>query len=156
MLQWLTGSLNRADWPTIRLADRCCCSSCCPCSSGWAGAARAAELGEDTAAGLGITAAAHRRAAAARRRCWSRSASPLRARSPSSSFLAGPIARALNGGRTTLVGAALVGAVIVVGGDYVAAYLVPDVNYPVGVVTGAFGAPFLLWLLATGRTSRRS
>jgi iron complex transport system permease protein len=33
---------------------------------------------------------------------------------------------------------------------------VPDVNYPVGVVTGAFGAPFLLWLLATGRTSRRS
>ena len=45
---------------------------------------------------------------------------------------------------------------IVVGGDYVAAYAVPDVNYPVGVVTGAFGAPFLLWLLATGRTSRRS
>jgi iron complex transport system permease protein len=72
------------------------------------------------------------------------------------SFLAGPIARALNGGRTTLAGAGLVGAVIVVGADYVAAYVVPDVNYPVGVVTGAFGAPFLLWLMATGRTSRRS
>ena len=71
-------------------------------------------------------------------------------------FLAGPIARSLNGGRTTLVGAGLVGAVIVVAADYVAAYLVPDVNYPVGVVTGAIGAPFLLWLLATGRTSRRS
>jgi iron complex transport system permease protein len=38
----------------------------------------------------------------------------------------------------------------------VAAYLIPDVNLPVGVVTGAFGAPFLLWLLATGRTSRSS
>ncbi len=67
-----------------------------------------------------------------------------------------PDRAALNGGRTTLVGAGLVGAIIVVGGDYIAAYLVPDVNYPVGVVTGAFGAPFLLWLLATGRTSRRS
>jgi iron complex transport system permease protein len=71
-------------------------------------------------------------------------------------FLAGPTARALNGGRTTLAGAALAGAVITVGADHVAAYLVPDVNYPVGVVTGAFGAPFLLWLLATGRISRRS
>jgi iron complex transport system permease protein len=49
-----------------------------------------------------------------------------------------------------------VGAVLVVAADYAAAYLVPDVNYPVGVVTGAIGAPFLLWLMATGRTSRRS
>jgi iron complex transport system permease protein len=72
------------------------------------------------------------------------------------SFLAGPIARALNAGRSTLLGAGLVGAVIVVGADYVATYLVPDINYPVGVVTGAFGAPLLLWLLATGRASRRS
>ena len=71
-------------------------------------------------------------------------------------FLAGPIARALNGGRTTLAGSGPGGAVIVVGADYVAAYMVPDVNYPVGVVTGAFGAPFLLWLMATGRTSRRT
>ena len=70
-------------------------------------------------------------------------------------FLAGPIARALNGGRTTLVGAGLTGAVIVVGGDYVADYLLADINFPVGVVTGALGAPFLLWLLARGRTGRR-
>ena len=71
-------------------------------------------------------------------------------------FLAGPIARSLNGGRTTLLGAGLTGAVIVVAADHVAAYLIPDVNFPVGVVTGALGAPFLLWLLATDRTSRRS
>ena len=32
--------------------------------------------------------------------------------------------------------------------------LVLDVNLPVGVVTGALGAPFLLWLLARGRTGR--
>ena len=70
-------------------------------------------------------------------------------------FLAGPIARALNGGRTTLLGAGLAGAIIVVGGDYVADYLLADINFPVGVVTGALGAPFLLWLLARGRTGRR-
>ena len=65
-------------------------------------------------------------------------------------FLAGPIARALNAGRTTLLGAALTGAALVTGADHLGAYLVPDLNLPVGVVTGAFGAPFLLWLLATG------
>jgi len=70
------------------------------------------------------------------------------------SFLAGPIARALNGGRTTLLGAGLTGAAIVVASDYVADYLLADINFPVGVVTGALGAPFLLWLLASGRTGR--
>jgi iron complex transport system permease protein len=44
--------------------------------------------------------------------------------------------------------------VIVVASDYVAAYSVPDVNLPVGVVTGALGAPFLIWLLVRGRTGR--
>jgi iron complex transport system permease protein len=67
-------------------------------------------------------------------------------------FLAGPIARALDQGRTSLPAAGLVGAVIVLVGDHLGAYAVPDLNLPVGVVTGAFGAPFLLWLLARGRT----
>ena len=73
----------------------------------------------------------------------------------------GPTARALNGGRTTLPAAGLVGAVVVLAGDYVGAYAFADLNLPVGVVTGACGAPFLLWLLARGphsahRTGRRA
>jgi iron complex transport system permease protein len=122
----------------------------------WLGrAARVAELGEDTAAGLGTST---RHIELLLLLAVLLVALGVAASGPIAfvSFLAGPIARALNGGRTTLIGAALVGAIIVVGGDYLAAYAVPDVNYPVGVVTGAFGAPFLLWLLATGRTSRRS
>ena len=69
-------------------------------------------------------------------------------------FLSGPIARALNQGRTTLAGAGLVGALIVLVADHAGAYAFADLNLPVGVVTGAFGAPFLLWLLARGHTSR--
>ena len=40
--------------------------------------------------------------------------------------------------------------------DYVAAYLVPGVVLPVGVVTGAVGGPFLLWLLARGAAGGRA
>ncbi|GAA2207443.1 iron chelate uptake ABC transporter family permease subunit [Nonomuraea monospora] len=47
----------------------------------------------------------------------------------------------------------LTGAFIVLGADLVARLLIPDVELPVGVVTGALGAPLLLWLLA--RTRRR-
>ena len=154
VLQWLTGSLNRGDWPTIRLLT-VLLLVLAPAIVWLGRSARAAELGEDTAAGLGTTS---RHIELLLLLAVLLVALGVAASGPIAfvSFLAGPIARALNGGRTTLVGAALVGAVIVVGGDYLAAYAVPDVNYPVGVVTGAFGAPFLLWLLATGRTSRRS
>ncbi|GIE98660.1 FecCD family ABC transporter permease [Paractinoplanes rishiriensis] len=43
---------------------------------------------------------------------------------------------------------ALTGAVMVLASDLLARYLVPDAEMPVGVVTGALGAAFLLWLLA--------
>ena len=49
-------------------------------------------------------------------------------------FLSGPIARALNRGRTTLLGAGLVGALIVLAGDHAGAYALTDLNLPVGVV----------------------
>jgi iron complex transport system permease protein len=154
VLQWLTGSLNRGDWPSIRLLS-VLLLLLLPVVVWLGRAAQVAELGEDTAAGLGVTS---RHTEGLLLVAVLLVALGVAAAGPVAfvSFLAGPIARALNGGRTTLLGAGLVGAVIVIGADYLAAYLVPDVNYPVGVVTGAFGAPFLLWLLATGRTSRRS
>ena len=54
-----------------------------------------------------------------------------------------------------LLAAVCVGALIVLVADHAGAYAFADLNLPVGVVTGAFGAPFLLWLLARGHTSRR-
>lgn len=63
------------------------------------------------------------------------------------SFLAGPIARQLNKGATpNLMMAALIGALLVVIGDFAAQNLVTT-RYPVGVMTGILGAPYLLFLL---------
>ncbi len=62
-------------------------------------------------------------------------------------FLSGPIATKIAGPRgSVLVPSALVGAVLVLVGDYAGQFMLPG-RYPVGVVTGALGAPFLLWLI---------
>jgi iron complex transport system permease protein len=64
-------------------------------------------------------------------------------------LMAGPIALRLLGPASGggLLAAGLVGAGIVLGSELVAQHLMP-VALPTGVVTGAIGAPYLLWLLA--------
>lgn len=62
-------------------------------------------------------------------------------------FLSGPIASRLIGPNgSLLIPAALVGAVLVLTGDYIGQFLLPS-RYPVGVVTGALGAPYLIYLI---------
>lgn len=64
-------------------------------------------------------------------------------------FVAGPVARRLADDPGAAVGGAgLVGAAVVVWGDVLAVNAVPGRELPVGVVTAAIGAPYLLWLLA--------
>ncbi len=71
-------------------------------------------------------------------------------------FVAGPIARRLLGpSGKALLPAALLGALVTVGADFIAQHLLGRNQLPVGVVTGACGALFLLWLLvASGRSGR--
>jgi iron-siderophore transport system permease protein len=52
-----------------------------------------------------------------------------------------------------LIGSALTGAILVVGSDVIARTVLP-IELPVGVVTAAFGGPFLLYLLI--RTNRKA
>jgi iron complex transport system permease protein len=62
-------------------------------------------------------------------------------------FVSGPIARRLtNGTGIALIPAALVGAAVVIAGDFVGQHLLP-VQLPVGILTAAVGAPYLLYLL---------
>ena len=151
VLRWLTGSLNQVDWPTIGIVGTAMLVLL-PCTALLAAAARVNELGDDIAAGLGVSAS---RSDLLLLMAVLLCAVATAAAGPLAfvAFLSGPVARALNAGRTTLIGSALVGAILVVAADYLAAYLVSNVNLPVGVVTGALGAPFLMWLLATGRAT---
>lgn len=62
-------------------------------------------------------------------------------------FLAGPIAaRLCGGGRTNMLSSALVGSVLVLASDLIGQFALPS-RYPVGVVTGILGAPYLIFLL---------
>ncbi len=62
-------------------------------------------------------------------------------------FLSGSIATRMTGGNgSQLIPSALVGAILVLAGDYIGQHLLPG-RYPVGVVTGALGGPYLLYLI---------
>ena len=67
--------------------------------------------------------------------------------------LAGPIAARIVGpGAPVILPAALTGAVLVLAADLLGQFAF-DTKFPVGVITGILGAPYLLYLLI--RTSRR-
>ena len=64
-------------------------------------------------------------------------------------LIAGPVARRLLGPASgAVLAAAFMGAIIVMTSELVADHALP-IALPTGVVTGAIGAPYLIWLLAT-------
>lgn len=71
-------------------------------------------------------------------------------------FVSGPLAKTLlKGAGRGFAHAALVGALVMLVSDMIAQHMLPSTQLPVGVVTGACGAVFLLWLLmASGRSGR--
>ena len=150
-LIWLNGSLNPATWERIGTLLPALCVLL-PLAAGLAKPLRLLELGDDTAAGLGVRVGAVRLGlvltAVALAAVATAAAGPV----SFVAFLAGPIARRVTG-KPSLPASALTGAVIVLAADYFAYNLAPllldGTVLPVGVVTGALGAPFLLWLLAT-------
>lgn len=144
-LVWMTGSLNPVEWSDIRVFALVLAVLLVAVIA-LAPALRILELGPDLAAGLGVSPA---RAYVLLGLAVLLVSTATALTGPISfvALLSGPIARRLLGGRATLLGAALVGATVVVGADYLAAYGVPGANLPVGVVTGVLGAPFLLSLI---------
>ncbi|WP_285244379.1 iron chelate uptake ABC transporter family permease subunit [Pseudarthrobacter sp. fls2-241-R2A-127] len=150
-LVWLNGSLNSATWERAGVLFLAL-AVLVPAVVFIAGPLRILELGDDAAAGLGLRVAGTRLALVVI--AVSLAAVATAAAGPVAfvAFLAGPIARRFTG-RPGLPASALVGALIVLAADYFAANLAPlllgGTVLPVGVVTGALGAPFLLWLLVT-------
>jgi iron complex transport system permease protein len=151
VLVWLNGSLNSASWDRAGVLALALLVLI-PAAALLAGPLRILELGDDAAAGLGIRVGRTRlgvvMTAVALAAVATAAAGPV----AFVAFLAGPIARRFTG-KASLPASALVGSLIVLAADYFAANIAPllldGTVLPVGVITGALGAPFLLWLLVT-------
>lgn len=110
------------------------------------------RLGDDTAAALGVGVSRTRILIIVAAVGMIASATAVTGPIAFVAFLSGPIAARIVGRHgSILIPAALVGAVLVLAGDYAGQFLLPS-RYPVGVVTGALGAPYLLFLIV--RVSR--
>lgn len=150
-MQWLAGSTNGASWESVRpLAIASLVLV--PLVLAQGRALGALRLGDDTAAALGVRVSASRvtliLAAVALLAFATAAAGPI----AFVAFMSGPIAARLVGpGASLLVPAGFVGALLVVVADIVGQHVL-GARYPVGVVTGALGAPYLIYLLA--RTHR--
>ncbi|WP_314502913.1 iron chelate uptake ABC transporter family permease subunit [uncultured Microbacterium sp.] len=145
-MQWLTGSLNGATWPGI-LPLAAASAVMVPLLLSQSRGLGMLRLGDDTAMSLGVDLTRTRVLLVV-------SAVALLAFATAASgpiafvaFMAGPIAARLVGaGATPLLPAGLIGALLVLVADLVGQFAF-DTRYPVGVITGAIGAPYLVFLL---------
>ncbi|WP_131106122.1 FecCD family ABC transporter permease [Ornithinimicrobium sufpigmenti] len=150
-MRWLTGSVNGAVWSTV--VPLCLAVAVlAPILLTQARPLRLMQHGDDAAAALGVPVERTRviaiLAAVGLIAFATAAAGPI----AFVAFLAGPIAARIVGpGTSLMVPAALVGAALVLGADLVGQHAVGN-RYPVGVITGVLGAPYLVYLLI--RTNR--
>ncbi|MBO3662123.1 FecCD family ABC transporter permease [Microbacterium stercoris] len=150
-MRWLTGSLNGSKWdnlPPLALAA----AVLLPLILLLSRELRALELGDASARALGVRVDRTRLlliVAAVALACFATATTgPI----AFVAFLAGPIAARIVGPGTTLtIPAALMGAILVLAADLIGQFAF-DISFPVGVITGVLGAPYLLYLLI--RTNR--
>ena len=150
-MRWLTGSLNGATWSTV-LPLAIASVVLVPALLAKGRDLNVLRLGDDAAASLGIRLQGTRVvvivAAVALLAFATAATGPI----AFVAFMAGPIAARIVGpGGSLLLPSALVGALLVQLSDLLGQFAF-DSRYPVGVVTGVLGAPFLISLLI--RTNR--
>lgn len=150
-MQWLAGSLNGATWSSV-LPVVLACAVLVPVMLGQGRNLGVLRLGDDSAAALGVRTGTTRVlliVGAVTLLAFATAASgPI----AFVAFMAGPIAARIVGpGATLLLPAGLVGALLVLIADLLGQFAF-GARFPVGVVTGVLGAPFLIYLLV--RTNR--
>ncbi|MEE1942048.1 iron chelate uptake ABC transporter family permease subunit [Streptomyces sp. TRM 70361] len=150
-LRWLTGSLNGTTWKeTVPAVLAVLVLG--PVLMSQARNLNALSLGDDAASALGVRVERTRVtvivAAVGLIAFATAAAGPI----AFVAFLSGPIAARLTGtGGSLLVPAGLVGSLLVLVADLTGQYAF-GTRYPVGVVTGVLGAPYLVYLIV--RTNR--
>ncbi|MCG8915526.1 iron chelate uptake ABC transporter family permease subunit [Actinokineospora sp. PR83] len=147
-LVWLTGSLNGRNWTQV-VPLSVLLAVLLPAVAVLARTLGLLRLGDDAARGLGVAVEPARLAllgcAVALAGAGTAAAGPV----AFVALLAAPIGRRLTrDGGPALVASGLVGAAVVLVADFAAQNLPGLPQYPVGVLTGAVGAPYLLLLLA--------
>ncbi|GAB4586096.1 FecCD family ABC transporter permease [Nocardia sp. IFM 10818] len=153
-LVWLTGNLNGRTWNDVTPLALALLALT-PAAILLARTLTALQLGDDSAAGLGLHVERTRLLLLLIATAAAAFATAVAGPISFVAFVANPIAtRLLGGGRIALLPSALTGALVVLLADFAAAHLLPT-QLPVGVVTGAVGAPYLLWLLATAHRTGR-
>ena len=154
-LGWLIGSLNAASTDDI-VPLALAMAVLLPLTVAMVRGLDALQLGDDTARALGARVELVRLGLLLAAVGYAAFATAAVGPVSFVAFVAGPIARSLLAGSGKgFVQAALVGALVMLGSDLVAQRALPAIQLPVGVVTGLFGALFLLWLLiASNRAGR--
>ncbi len=150
-MRWLTGSLDGAFWgdvPGLALSF----VVLAPLLAILASRLRVLQLGDLTATALGVRVNATRLGIIVVAVCLISVATSVTGPIAFVAFLAGPIAVRIIGSTAALVPSALVGALLVLVGDFVGSHLLP-IAYPVGTVTGVVGGVYLLVLLARSTRS---
>jgi iron complex transport system permease protein len=145
-MQWLTGSLNGATWAGV-LPLAVASAVLVPLVLSQGRGLGMLRLGDDSAAVLGVSVTRTRVllmvSAVALLAFATAACGPI----AFVAFMAGPIASRIVGpGASPLLSAGLVGALLVLTADLVGQFAF-DSRYPVGVITGALGAPYLVFLL---------
>lgn len=145
-MQWTSGSVNGAAWGDVAPLVLAC-AVVVPVLLSQGRTLSLLGLGDDSAAALGVAVRGSRIlliAAAVVLVAFATAASgPI----AFVAFMAGPVAARLMGaGGSLLLPAGLVGANLVLAADLVAQFAFEN-RYPVGVVTGVLGAPYLIYLL---------
>ncbi|MEE2046670.1 iron chelate uptake ABC transporter family permease subunit, partial [Nocardiopsis tropica] len=150
-MRWLTGSLNGSTW-TETVPVLLALAVLAPLLLSQSRNLSAMQLGDDTASALGVRVERTRIivivAAVGLIAFATAAAGPI----AFVAFLSGPIAARIVGpGGSLLVPSALVGALLVLVADLAGQYAF-GTRFPVGVVTGVLGAPYLVYLIV--RTNR--
>lgn len=154
---WMVGSIASPGWDEIALVAAAL-AVLVPLAALGARSLRLLQLGDETATSLGVRSELARGAVLVLAVGLAAVATAAVGPVAFVAFTAPPVARRLVAdGGPALLASALSAVVIVLAADLVAQHLVPEREVPVGIITGAVGGPFLLWLLATsGRASGRT
>ena len=154
VIRWLAGSLNATIWAEV-IPVLAALAVLGPLLLGQARNLSLAGLGDDAASALGVRVERTRLAiivsAVGLIAFATATAGPI----TFVAFLSGPIAARIVRGGSLLLPAALVGALLVQVADLVGQFGLPH-RYPVGLVTGVLGAPYLIYLIVRANRSAGS